>query len=394
MPQLSQRTVVAGLLVIGIGVTVWMVSNPPEVTSQPRTEYVPLVRVHEVALQTIQLPVYTRGTVSPVSPITLVAEVGGRVESIAPQMSDGGFFKKGDKLFQIERRPYELEVTKAQAAVANARLHVAQAEAMTRSNKAMAGFELSPYARGEPQLQDAQFALKAAQAGLEEAQTRLARTAVVAPFDGRVKRRLAQLGQAVTPGAPLAEGYGIAFAEVRLPVTAEQMALLPGLNRPDLDVEPIRVELTEPGTGNRWTGTVVRAEGEIDVRDRLLYVAARVPDPYGLGDGAARTSPLMAGAFVEARIDGREYPNVAALPRAAAEGEDSVWVVNADGRLERRQVQVLLRGKEQIYVGEGLRAGDQVLLTKLDTRVEGMRVNVEPASAETAAPPRPRGSAG
>ncbi len=387
MPRLSQKMVVAGLLVVGIGITAVLVLNPPEVTPQPRAEYVPLVRVHPVALERISLPVYTRGTVSPVSPISLVAEVGGRVESIAPQMSDGSFFKKGDKLFQIERRPYELELTKAQAAVASARLHVAQAEAMTRSNRAMAGFELSPYAKGEPQLQDAQFALKAALAGLEEAQTRLGRTAVVAPFDGRVKRRLAQLGQSVAPGTPLAEGYGIAFAEVRLPLTAEQMALLPGLNRPDLAVEPIRVELIDPGTGHHWTGTVVRAEGEIDARDRLLYVAARVEDPYGLGDGAARTSPLMAGAFVEARIEGREYADVAALPRAAAEGGDSVWVVTADGRLEQRPIHVLLRGKDLIYVGEGLRTGDQVLLTKLDTRVEGMRVNVAPAAPPTASRP-------
>ncbi len=383
MIRVSQGLVVAGLLLVGIGGTAWMLLNRPQAKARPPEEYIPLVRVHEVQFQSVNVPIYSRGTAAPGVTISLVAGVGGKVVSTAPQMTDGGFFKSGDLLFEIERRPHELEVTRARAAVENARLALAQAQAAARGNKGIEGLEQSPLARGEPQLRQAESAEEAALAGLELAQRQLDQTRVMAPFDGRVLRRLAAVGQYVAPGTPLAEVYGTDLVEVRLPVGDQQMGLLPELNQPALVQEAPSVELIDPRSEHVWPGTIVRAEGEVDLKNRLLYVVAVVQDPYGLRDPSLSKHPLMPGTFVEAKITGREYDNVAVLPRAAMEGDSTVWLVTDADQLEMRSVTTLYRGKEQIYVRGGLHNGDRVLLTKLDTRVEGLRVRVEAKDKES-----------
>lgn len=389
MNRFSQGVMVIALLVLGVGATLLMMLRPPQAESRPRAEYVPVVRVHEARVQDLSIPVYSQGTVNPAAVINLVAEVSGRVVEIAEQMTDGGFFTAGETLFMIERRPYELEVTRARAAVESARLHVAQAEALAQSSAGIQGLERSPLSLGEPQLRDAESTLEAALAGLELAERQLDRTAVTAPFDGRVRRRLAVVGQFVAPGAPLAEVYAIDIAEVRLAITDSQAALLPDLNQPQpVDRFPA-LEITDPVSGAVWTGQVVRAEGEIDVRNRLRYVVGRIEDPYGLQSPGASPAVLMAGTFVEARIAGREYKGLVALPRVAVESEGNVWIVNDEDRLEMRPVDVLYRGKEYIYVRSGLQDGDRVLVTTLDNRVEGLHVKVQgvPSGDEASAAP-------
>ena len=72
---------------------------------------------------------------------------------------------------------------------------------------------------------------------------------------------------------------------------------------------------------------MVRAEGTLDVRTRLVHVVARVEDPYGLESGAP---PLEVGLFVEAEIEGREIASAVRLPRGALRGDGEVVVVDAD----------------------------------------------------------------
>ena len=127
------------------------------------------------------------------------------------------------------------------------------------------------------------------------------------------------------------------------------------------------------GQTHTWEGRLVRAEGALDPRTRLVHVVARVEDPYGL---ARPAPPLAIGMFVEAEIEGRELEGVVALPRGALHGRDQVVVVDAGERLASRRVALLRVDGETAFVTGGLQPGERVVTRVPSAFVEGMSVRI------------------
>jgi RND family efflux transporter MFP subunit len=250
----------------------------------------------------------------------------------------------------------------------------------------VAGREWESLGRGEPtdlvlrkpQMGRARASLAAAQADLQRAQIDLERTKIRAPFDGRVRDKSVDLGQYVTPGAPVARVYAVDFAEVRLPIPDADLAHLDlpldyrgeqsGGEGPEVI---LRAEFA--GRVHEWTGRVVRTEGELDPQSRMVHVVARVKDPYGRGDRPDRP-PLAVGMFVQAEIVGRRAEGVVVLPRRVMRGEDRVLVVDAEDRLHYRQVEVVKSDRETVVIRSGLSAGEHVCLSPLEAVMDGMKV--------------------
>ena len=115
----------------------------------------------------------------------------------------------------------------------------------------------------------------------------------------------------------------------------------------------------------------------------MVYVVARVTDPYGRGEDRERP-PLAAGLFVRADVLGRRVGNVAVLPRSALRGQSRVVVVDDDNRLRFRDVSVLRSGTDSVVIHAGLGAGERVCISPLETVVDGMRVRILGGKPETA----------
>ena len=113
----------------------------------------------------------------------------------------------------------------------------------------------------------------------------------------------------------------------------------------------------------------------------MVNVVARIEDPYGRHHEQLG-APLAVGLFVEAEIEGRTARQVFVLPRTALrpgdpmdpDARDSVHVVDADGRLEIRPVEVLRTERNQVLIGDGLSAGERVSVSPMQAVVDGMTV--------------------
>ena len=227
----------------------------------------------------------------------------------------------------------------AEAAVAQARVQLereqAEAELARRDWEELGdGGEPSALLLRKPQLAQARAALEAAEAAVERARLNLARTRVTAPFEGRVRAKRADVGQSVSPGTPLADVYATEYAEVRLPVSKQDLAYLDvgvgwsadggsgGGDGKGAEGPPVALHGDLAGATRSWTARVVRTDAEIDPQTRMLSVFARVDDPYrrdgasAAADGGAPPA-LPMGLFVEAEIAGRIAPAAAVLPRRA-----------------------------------------------------------------------------
>jgi len=361
-----------------------IIGAKPELQTKLVEHELPAVEVVTAQPQAVRLDVHSQGVVAPRTEIDLVTEVSGKVLKVHPAFAAGGFFKTGEVLVSIDPRDYQFSVTRTQAQVAEARRELlreeAEAEQAEREWQALGdGGQASAYVLHKPHLEERRAKLAAAEADLAEARLKRARCELRAPFAGRVREKKADIGQYVTAGATLARLYGIDVAEVRLPITNEQLDLvaLPlsyrdgGANGPRPAVT-LTVQLG--GRDYRWQGEIVRTEGAFDDQTGTLYAIAQVRDPYGYREG---TPPLAVGLFVQAEIEGRERPDVVGLPRTAlVRGAYRVLVVDSEDQLRFRDITVLRGDREQVFVSAGIEPGERVIVSALETPVEGMKVRI------------------
>ena len=374
------------LLVLAAGILVarQMIHSRPPVETREADVAVPLIRAVRVHPETVRLSVRATGNVVPRTETVLAPEIPGKIIEISPSLRSGGFFEKGETLVRLDATDYELAAVQARSSVAQARLGLeqerAEAEIARREWESLGEGEASSLLKREPQLAQARAALESAGAAARQAERNLARTEILAPFAGRVRQKQVDVGQFVTPGAPLATIYSVDSAEIRLPLPDEELAFvqLPlhyrGEEQPSRQ-PPVIVRARFAGREHSWRGRIVRTEGEIDPRTRVVHAIARVDNPYGRGKDPARP-PLAIGMFVEAEILGRTVENVFRVPRAALRARDQVIVVDQEDRLRFRQVEVLRRSEETVLIREGLRTGERVSVAILEAVVDGMEVSV------------------
>lgn len=375
------------ILVIAAGVAgaFTLIDSRPEVPTSSRQILPPLVRTLEAEARNLQLSVTTQGTVEAHTETSIVPEVSGRVVYVSPSLAEGGFFGKDEVLLRIDPRDYELAAVRAESQIAQVKLRLeqqrAEAEVARKEWEELGkGDPPSPLVLRRPQLEEAEASLAAAQAGLEEAQRNLARTEIRAPYDGRVRSETVDVGQFIVQGSPIAQVYAIDYAEVALPVADGDLAYLENIPLDYRDSQsrspgPTVILRSEfAGETYSWKGQIVRTAGEIDRNSRMVYLIARVDDPFGRNRSGR--PPLAVGMFVEAEIMGRWARDVVVLPRSAIRGEDTVYVVGEDNTLDFRQVSILMNELDQAVVDSGLTPGERVCLSPLEVPVEGMKVRV------------------
>jgi RND family efflux transporter MFP subunit len=224
----------------------------------------------------------------------------------------------------------------------------------------------------EPQLAAAKAALEAARADLKAAQLNLERTRLTTPFNGRVSQETVDLGQYVTPGQSLATIYSTEAAEIVVPLEQEDLLWfhVPNFTPGNGPGSAATVMARIAGRDIPCSGKVVRTEGKLDERTRLINVVVRVEKPY------AKRPPLAVGLFVTVDIQGRTLPNAAIVPRAALRPNDVLWVVDKSDRLVFRKVEVARVQGNKVLIRSGLKGGERLVVSPMKEVTNGMNVRV------------------
>lgn len=378
------------ILALAVIVMMVMIKSRPAVPTRPRREFSPIVRTLTAEPRRHRIVIRTQGTVKPRTESTLVAEVAGRVLWASPSFASGGFFERADTLLRIDPRDYELALATAKSQVAQARVRLeterAQAEVAREEWRMLGNGDDSPLATRRLQVREAEAALSAAEAALEKAKRDLGKTYITAPYTGRIREKLADVGQYVAPGTPLASIYAIDYVEVRLPVPDSELAFMnipSGIGSSGATGPLVYLRAEYAGKRHTWNGRIVRIEGEIDPLTHMVHVVAQVAEPYGRGAAADRT-PLAVGLFVEAEIQGVEIDNAVIIPRTAVRPDSTVLIVDNDSRLRFRRVAIARMDENEAIVTSGLETGERICVSNLEIISDGMKVRVyEPARSDS-----------
>jgi len=357
-----------------------LTASKPQLETRKPPAPIPMVRTIKVKTGPQSVHIIGEGTVRPLREINVVPQVGGKLVYVSPALVNGGEFSQGDTLLRIDPVDYQLAVTLAKAKVKDSEsaLKLAEEEAaaaqeewrLLHAGNPKANRNPPPLVAKEPQLAAAQAKLEADRADLRRALLDLERTELKAPFDSRVSQENVDVGQYVSPGQALASLYSTEAAEIVVPLEDEDAFWfhVPGFTPGNSPGSSAKVLARLAGRERTWPGAVVRTEGKLDERTRMINVVVRVEKPY------AKKPPLPVGLFVTVEIEGRTLPDGTVIPRSALHQDDVVWVVDNDDRLHFREVDVARVQGDDVMIEDGLKDGEMVVMTPLEAVTDGMSV--------------------
>tara|TARA_B100000212_G_scaffold262627_1_gene202372 strand:- start:7664 stop:8863 length:1200 start_codon:yes stop_codon:yes gene_type:complete len=361
-------------------------SVEPEETKKGNSKPRPIkTQVVELVSQNYPTRITSQGNVRPHDQITLNSEVAGRIVRISPNFEDGAFFSEGDVLAELDTADFEATLANAEAQVARTTssyaLEKAQSDQARQNWIRLSSNEdeqPDPLVLRIPQLKQAEANVKSANAQLDRAQRDLERTRIRAPFDGRVRQRSVGLGQAIRINSTLGTIFASDYAEVRLPISTEDLPLL--ALPENLGDPPVGVELSDslnPGNGALWKAEIVRTEGALDASSLELFAIAKVDDPFGLHSGKP---PLRIGQPVTASISGKILENVMPLPRIGVKRLDQVYLVDPDKMtLHKRTIVAIWADEDHVIIRDpDIPDGILMSTTKLGYAPEGGQVEILP----------------
>ncbi|ARN74927.1 efflux RND transporter periplasmic adaptor subunit [Oceanicoccus sagamiensis] len=382
-----KRLLPVAIIIVAVLIAQAMIALQTAPAKKPNVQPSPNVEVSTIKNGPLTLSVRSQGTVGARRTIEWASEVAGRVIWVSPSFVEGAHIEAGTLLMKLDPTDYQVALAEAEASVADANLSLTEERNEFRrgttyrsNNKQSATASLR-----QPKLALVEARYKAAEEKLKQAKADLAATEIRAPFDAVVDNKQVDLGQYVSSNAVLFTLYSTNTAEVRLPVTAAEIYFIEAIPAEGGELPKVELSANFGMTRQQWQGRLVRIERRVDANTRTFFVVADVDQPY---NAEQYPIPLSVGLFVDAVIDGITIESGVRIPRSALHGDNFVYVVD-NSTLVSRQVTVARRERDAIVISDGLKDGDQVVMTKLDLMVEGMQITVVPEQQLSVGSPAP-----
>ncbi|OWY10547.1 hypothetical protein B6V74_00485 [Thioclava sp. F42-5] len=377
-----------------------------------------LVRVITLAPTEMIPRVSGYGMVAPVREWRAIARIEGEIRDIAEPLAPGDIVAKGTPLFTIDDSDLKLQRASLEAQVAASKVKddtVRTSLELAQSDLALAQDEFDrqkslhdlgritqtqldgvrrQLLTAQTKVADLESQLKLNEAEREVLDTQAATidraiglSTITAPFDLRVNSLDADLGQYVNRGQVLLSGEGIEAVDISAQFPIGRMGPLLRLAGDGTKVTDLkaRVTLPDPEHPIVWKARVERMGDAIDETTQSAPVVVRVDDPLGQAQAGERP-PLRRNMVVAVELAAPKQSLLVVPAEAVAGG--SAMVVSEDGTLAKRAVKTSFVSGDLAVIAQGLKAGDQLVITDPSIAVPGMAVKAtedEARKAEIAA---------
>lgn len=295
-------------------------------------------------------------------------EIRARVEGFLEKRlyTEGAVVKAGQKMFQMDRKPFEaaLQSAKGQLAQQQARLSVAEAtlarvKPLTEKN-ALSKKDLDD---AVGQQQQAQAAVFAAQGEVQTAKLNLSYTTLSSPLAGLSSFAKKQEGSFLAPGESGLLTYVAQLDPIWVNFSISENELLKfrdeiakgRLKFPPRSLFEVEVRLAD-GSVFPNLGRISFADPSFSKETGTFLVRTELANPKG---------ELRPGQFVRAHVKGAVRPNGILIPqRAVLQGAKGhyVWIIDKDGKAEKREIEAGDWQGDNWFINHGLNAGERIVV--------------------------------
>jgi multidrug efflux system membrane fusion protein len=334
----------------------------------------PAVSIASVDFQMIRDWDDVTGTLEAIDTVDLRPRVSGQI--VATAFADGAHVRKGQVLFQIDPRPFQAEVDRLSAQVAQAR---AKAELATADDgRGQRLLEQNAIAKQEAErltseARAAKADVGAAVAALQTAQLNLSFTRVTSPIDGRVSKAMITRGNLVTPTDLLTTV--VSDGPIYASFNTDEQTYLKYAAAQRGDKEPVYLGLmTEDGYPHE--GRLHFLDNAVDAHSGTISGRAVFDNPNGV---------FTPGLFARIRLVSNAAHQAALVPEQALGtdlGKRYVLVMSADNHVAYRSVTLGRAVGQYRIVTAGLNPGDKVVVSGLQKVKPGDLVSPQPSTVK------------
>ena len=331
----------------------------------------PPAQISAVEVKTKPVPRFVPaiGSLAAVHQVTINPEIGGRVVKIF--FEAGATVEAGEPLVQLNDAPEQGDLKNYQAQARWAQISLERAQTLRKNSFA-----------SQESVDQNQSQLDQARAQISKTEALIAQKLIRAPFAGKLGVRQIEVGQYLTPGAPIVTLTDLSTLYVNF--------TLPGRQRPEIKVgQQVEVQ-SDAFPGRAFDAKITTIEPQISADTRTMMVQATMQNP----DDA-----LLPGMFVDAQVVLPPQPDMLVLPATAVEYTlygDSVFVIHDDGKdatgqpilkAVRTPVKTGARWGHNVAILDGLKPGERVVSAGQVKVQNGAQVKIgSPAPAPPANP--------
>jgi membrane fusion protein (multidrug efflux system) len=310
------------------------------------------VSISEIALGAVSSYITTTANLVPEDEVQILAEAEGRLEKL--HVEEGDLVRRGEILASLVKDDEEIALKKAQLRATNARL------AHERATRVV-GEELM----SREEFDRVTMEHEIAQQELAEADWRLEKTMIRAPFGGRITQRDVKIGQHVKLNDTLftISDFDPLIARIYL-AEKDVYGLAEG--------RQVRITL-KARMDTRFKGRIRQISPVVDTATGTVKVTVEAIDP---------PSMVRPGAFVSIDIVRETRPDAVLLPREAVIRElQEAYVFIANGDVaEKREVALGLEEDGAIQAISGVDPGEQVIVAGQGGLKDGSPIKIIPTS--------------
>jgi membrane fusion protein (multidrug efflux system) len=401
MPQRLRALVsrLTGLLLTGLLAAVLFLTPACQGEKRPAAAARPVVTVLDVVPRDVAVVFEYVAQTQSSHLVNIQARVSGFLERRL--YSEGDIVKEGQVLFQMDPKPFQVQLDQAQAALSKqqaaletARLNLARTKPLAQQN-ALSQKDLDD-ATG--QFESASAAVEQAKAQLETAKLNLSYTTITSPVTGMSSSARQTDGTYINPQNsllttvavlhPIWVNFSVSENEMQKFRDERARGLIRGPKYKDYEVEIVLVD----GSVYPFIGRMTFAEPSYNAQTGTFLVRATVDNPKGI---------LRPNQYVRARLKGAVRPRAILVPQRAVQQSSQgnfVWVVGPGDKVEQRPVAVGDWLGDDWFVFEGLHSGERVVVDGGLTLHPGAVVSPKPArrgpAPAGASPPKTGGAPG
>ena len=385
MVFITEKRIMQGLLLGAIG---WLAAGCARQAAPPPPK--PAVTVVDLHARRVSLTTELPGRVSAYR----IAEVRPQVNGVILKrlFKEGDLIAAGQQLYQIDPAPYQAALASARATRSHARASVTAARLTAERYQALSeahAVSRQDYDNAVATLGQDQADIASGEAAVRAAEINLAYTKVYSPISGRTGRSSVTEGALVTAEQATSLVTITQLDPVYVDLTQPSATLVRfkrelaagQIRRVDGNQAPAQL-LLEDGSPYESSGTLQFSEVTVDPGTGSVTLRAIFPNSQGL---------LLPGMFVRATIQEGIRERAIVAPQQgithAPDGTATALVVGADGKVEKRNVQLDRALGNEWIVSRGLAGGDRLIVAGLQKVKPGMEVAARPqVGAHEAAP--------
>ncbi len=345
------------------------------------------VEVSVLTIQPEKAPVFTElsGRVSACLVAEVRPQVGGIVQKV--MFTEGSEVREGSILYQIDPALFQAAYDSANAALTRADALLIPARAKAERYRQLAGsnaISRQDFDDAEAAGKKAEADVVSAKADVDRARINLAFTSVKAPISGRIGKSSVTTGALLTAFQPLALAVIQKLDPVYVDVTQSSTSLLKmkqsmekGLIKKDADNQAKVRLILEDGTPYSREGILKFSDVTVDSGTGSVILRSVFPNP---------DLTLLPGMFVRAIVEeGMNEASILVPQRCVArnaKGIPTAMVVNPDGMVEIRELEIDRALENRWLINKGLAPGDKVIVEGLQKARPGSIVKTIPFEAE------------